>query len=336
MRKHRSEIALLLALLAAASIPAAQSLAATGSTGGSYTDPYSGYAMYIDPVTGKLTYGNAGAAGTDPDTGAPILSGGVAYSDPNAALPYYAPGAGTTAYVDPATGQVVYPNPNLAIVTGGGAYSDPSAALPQYGAAEDAAPMAPAATPFPFWDVAQGEWYYNDVKWAVDNGMFEGVGAGVFSPLSGMSRAMFLTVLHRIAVRRMDVADGAYANGYLPYTDAAAGSWYAEALSWATATGVLPKPSDGRFRPDANITRQDMCVILNNYVAATGTILPPENNAPAFTDEGLIDKAAYWAVKAMQQGGVVTGRTGSVFDPLGTATRAEVAAILRRFTSKIA
>ena len=88
---------------------------------------------------------------------------------------------------------------------------------------------------------------------------------------------------------------------------------------------------NNKFAPNANISRQDLAVILARYADVMGITLPESEAAIAFADKSDIASYASAAVTAMQKAGIINGKPGNVFDPQGIATRAEVAAMLHRF-----
>jgi len=151
-----------------------------------------------------------------------------------------------------------------------------------------------------------------------------GVAVGQFAPNINLSRGMMVTMLWRME-GMPTVADGN------AFNDVAASSWYAEAIAWAAASGIVNGYGDGNFGPSDNVTREQMAVILKNYAAFSGQDAAVSTFAAEFADAGDISP---WAMDAMQWAnvnGLITGRTMSTLVPTGTATRAEAAAIVQRF-----
>lgn len=176
----------------------------------------------------------------------------------------------------------------------------------------------------PFADVAQGAWYYGDVAYVYENGLFNGVTADSFAPGGKMQRCMMTTVLHRLA--------GEPAMSYSPlFQDIADGQWYTAGTVWAGQNGVVSGVGNGRFAPFANITRQEIAVILYRYAGRMGYDVSASAGLDGFTDAGSVDvwgrDAVSWAVGA----GILNGNNGQLL-PRGDATRAEVSAMLHRFT----
>ena len=104
------------------------------------------------------------------------------------------------------------------------------------------------------------------------------------------------------------------------------------AVEWAADKGIVngTGDGDGKFNPETNVTREQMAVMLSNYIRYKQYVLPTETMA-AFTDESSISSWAFEAVKMIQSSGIVSGRPGNIYDPSGMATRAEVATIFARF-----
>jgi hypothetical protein len=187
-------------------------------------------------------------------------------------------------------------------------------------------PAGSAAWTNPFGDVKASDWFYGDVAYAHAAGLFGGVSAGAFSPNTPMSRAMLVTVIGRLA----GAGAGGYANAS-SFSDVAAGQYYAPYVAWAHANAIVNGVSDSAFAPDAPVSRQDLAVMLMNYVRFTGKLLPVKQAYGGFADSADIAAYARPAVEALYQAGIIGGKPDNRFDPGGSATRAEVAAILRRF-----
>lgn len=187
---------------------------------------------------------------------------------------------------------------------------------------------AAAAGELPFADVPADAWYYENVCYAWENGLMNGVSQTQFSPGGHFSRAMAATILHRAAGRPE-------AQGAADFADVPAGAWYAEAVAWAQSAGVVNGRSETSFAPDADITRAEFAVILSRYLNAAGLTLPAEiEGVPA--DLAQIPDWAADAVCRLYRAQVITGRPGGVFDPDAPITRAEAAALLERFLTKSA
>jgi hypothetical protein len=189
----------------------------------------------------------------------------------------------------------------------------------------------------PFADVLEGAWYFDAVRWAVENGLFQGTGENTFEPNTSMTRAMFVTVLSRLA----GVDPSGFGNSF---SDVDPDTWFTDAVAWAAANGIVSGVGDGRFGPGLAITREQMAVMLFNYAKYAGldeagageTGESGESDAlGAFVDHedisGWAKDALAWAVEK----GLLNGKEDNLLDPQGTATRAEVAAFLQRFVEMI-
>jgi hypothetical protein len=169
-----------------------------------------------------------------------------------------------------------------------------------------------------FTDVKESDWFCEDVDFAVRNGLMNGTGDGQFSPNVTMTRGMAVTVLHRIAGQPG-------ASGNVSFADADSGKYYYAAVEWAAETGIVNGVGEDMFAPDAEISRQDLAVMLYKFA---GGIAP--NYELGFGDAGDISGYARDAIAWCAESGIIRGKDGNVFDPNGMATRAEVAAMMRR------
>lgn len=173
-----------------------------------------------------------------------------------------------------------------------------------------------------FSDVAADAWYYEAVGWAEENGVMDGVAEGSFDPDGALTRAMVVTLLYRLAGEPgMPESDWGY-----PYSDVGAESWYAASVYWARLEGVAEGVSDEAFDPDGAITREQLVAMLYRYAGS-----PEVDSSADFADAADISPWAAGAVAWAVENGLVSGRDGNVFDPKGSATRAECASILMRF-----
>jgi uncharacterized membrane protein len=174
-----------------------------------------------------------------------------------------------------------------------------------------------------FTDV-QRHWALSNINFVSARGLFGGIGNDLFRPDSSMTRAMFAQVLANI--EGIDLT--AYTTSR--FTDVAVDMWYAPAVEWAARVGIVNGVGDNRFAPETSITREQMAVMLVNYVNYKGYTLPAEQTT-TFSDEASISSWARDAVKMIQAAGIINGRPGNLYDPKATATRAEVATIFARF-----
>ena len=160
--------------------------------------------------------------------------------------------------------------------------------------------------------------------------MLAGTGGGLFSPDAAMTRAMAVTVLHRLA-GTPDAADD------FVFDDVSANQWYTEAIAWAAETGIAEGyPEDGLFHPDDEISRQEMAVMLYLYYTRW---MECDGAAPALPDRFLdLDSVAGWALDAMSWAvdrGIISGVSGTELSPDGHTQRCMAAAMLQRFCNVV-
>ena len=179
--------------------------------------------------------------------------------------------------------------------------------------------------PIPAFTDVNNHWAKDNMLFVVSRGLLSGTSATTFSPNTGMTRGMFVTALGRLA--GVDPTDYQASR----FTDVKEDAYYAPYVNWAAKTGVVSGTTDTAFAPDTNINREQMAVIMKNYATKLGYTIPKTLEVVNFADSAGISSWAKEAVKSMQQAGILAGKTNNCFDPAGTATRAEVAAVLRRF-----
>ena len=179
--------------------------------------------------------------------------------------------------------------------------------------------------PAPAFTDIHNHWAADNILFAASRGLLSGTSDTTFSPDTGMTRGMFVTALGRLAGINPD----SYQTG--KFTDVKADAYYAPYVNWAAQTGIVEGVTATTFAPDTNINREQMAVIMANYAKKLGYDLPKTLQAVTFADNAQISSWAKNAVRAMQQAGILAGKNGNKFDPKGTATRAEVATVLRRF-----
>ena len=170
-----------------------------------------------------------------------------------------------------------------------------------------------------------GHWAADNILFAASRGLLSGTSDTTFSPDTGMTRGMFVTALGRLAGINPD----SYKTG--KFTDVKTDAYYAPYVNWAAQNGIVEGVTATTFAPDSNINREQMAVIMANYAKKLGYDLPKTLQAVTFADNAQISSWAKNAVRTMQQAGILSGKNGNKFDPKGTATRAEVATVLRRF-----
>ena len=181
----------------------------------------------------------------------------------------------------------------------------------------------------PFVDINEHDWFYYEVVYALQNGLFNGTSATTFSPHLSMTRGMVVTVLGRLA--GIDIADYKGAS----FDDVSENVYYAPYVKWTAGLGIVNGVGDNKFAPNANISRQDLAVILCRYAEIIGATLPATEPIVTFTDDGNIEVYAKEAVTEMQKAGIIKGRLDGGIDPKGDVTRAEVAAMFHRFCEAV-
>ena len=184
-------------------------------------------------------------------------------------------------------------------------------------------------TPVPAFDDIEGHWAKEHIEFVVSRGLLSGTGSNQFSPDTGMTWGMFATALGRLA----GIDTDSYRYGM--YMDAAADASYAPYVNWAAQAGIVSGTNVSVFSPDSDITREQMAVILKNYADKLGYETPAVLETVTFADNSYISSWAGEAVTALQQAGVISFKSQNLFDPQGTATRAESAAVLHRFVEAV-
>ena len=188
----------------------------------------------------------------------------------------------------------------------------------------DVGSMLPA-TPWvnPYTDVKESAWYYDSVAFATQQGLFNGTSATTFGPNDEMTRAMFVTVLYRL--------DGSPAiDGGTHFTDIFVDAYYYDAVKWANANGIVYGTDADKFSPDASVTREQMVTFLYRYANYKGVDTGYEASLAAFTDANSVSDYALHAMAWSVGADVIHGSDGMLL-PSGTATRAEVATMLKNY-----
>lgn len=183
----------------------------------------------------------------------------------------------------------------------------------------------------PFRDVTESDWFYDDVRFANQNGLFNGVEKDLFAPEEPMTRGMLVTVLWRL--------DGETApKTATTFTDVDVNAYYADAVAWAAESGVVNGIGGNKFDPEGNVTREQIAAILFRYASLKGVDTAARANLATFPDAEKTSAYAHdalsWAVAAELVKGTKEGST-IYLDPQGSATRAQVAAILSRYAQNI-
>ena len=178
-----------------------------------------------------------------------------------------------------------------------------------------------------FTDVAPGAWYYDAVAYVSENGLMNGVSADSFAPDATTSRGMIVTILYRLE----DSPSAAQAD----FADVAAGAYYAGAVAWASANGIVTGYGDGTFGPDTAITREQLAAILYRYAQYLGLEVSQTADLTGYGDAADISEWAQQAFAWAVREGLISGMDDGTLAPQGTATRAQVATILMRLCEKL-
>ena len=179
----------------------------------------------------------------------------------------------------------------------------------------------------PFTDVSEKDWFYGDVMFVYENGLMLGTSKTLFSPYGTATRGMMATILWRM--------EGSPApKGKNSFTDVEAGKWYADAITWTAENGIFAGYGKDKFGPDDPITREQLAAIFYRYADYKGYDLTVKGNLDKFKDADKITDYAKTAMQWAVGSSLVKGKSGNLLDPQGTATRAEIAAMLHRFIEK--
>ena len=179
----------------------------------------------------------------------------------------------------------------------------------------------------PFTDVSEKDWFYGDVMFVYENGLMLGTSKTLFSPHGTATRSMMATILWRM--------EGSPApKGKNSFTDVEAGKWYADAITWTEENGIFAGYGKDKFGPDDPITREQLAAIFYRYADYKGYDLTVKGNPDTFKDADKITDYAKTAMQWAVGSGLMKGKSGNLLDPQGTATRAEIAAMLHRFIEK--
>ena len=179
----------------------------------------------------------------------------------------------------------------------------------------------------PFTDVSEKDWFYGDVMFVYENGLMLGTSKTLFSPHGTATRGMMATILWRM--------EGSPApKGKNSFTDVGAGKWYADAITWTAENGIFAGYGKDKFGPDDPITREQLAAIFYRYADYKGYDLTVKGNLDKFKDADKITDYAKTAMQWAVGNGLVKGKSSNLLDPQGTATRAEIAAMLHRFIEK--
>lgn len=291
----------------------------------------SGTQTYVEPSSGGP--GSSGGSISTPTTYAvnvnAATNGAVAADKKTASK-----GTTVTVTASPSKGYVVdavkvvdKDGKDVAVTEKDGKYvfTMPASAVTVTGAfkAETPAPVA-----LPFTDVKSGNWFYDAVKYAYEQGLMTGTSATTFAPNGTMNRAMIVTVLYRL--EKSPAVTGAS-----KFTDVPAGQWYSDAVAWAAANKIVNGYDETTFGPMNAVTREQMAAILFRYEQVKGLEnVTLEENLNRFPDQNKISAYAIPALQWAVGQKIINGNADGTLDPTGTATRAQVAQIFTNLLNK--
>lgn len=195
-----------------------------------------------------------------------------------------------------------------------------------FGAADK--PVDPKPTKTPFTDVSENDWFYNDVNYVYSKGMMNGMSETEFAPDYTTTRGMLVTMLYRL--------EGEPAvSGASGFADVSSDRYYANAVAWAAANGIVNGYSSTQFAPEDAITREQMAVILHRYAAYKGYDVSARADLSGFADSGKINSWAADAMSWANAAGLINGMGDNTLNPTGNALRSQIAALLHRFCENV-
>lgn len=180
-----------------------------------------------------------------------------------------------------------------------------------------------------FDDVAKDSWYSDSVAFVSGHELLSGTGEATFAPDESMTRDMLAQVLHNL---ESNPAAGSSA----AFHDGAEEDWYAQAVDWAASEGIVSGYTNVSFGPNDSITREQLAVMLYRYAQTMSYDVSARADLSGYTDAGAISGYAVEAMQWANAAGISNGTSGTTLDPQGSATRAQIAAMLQRFCETIA
>lgn len=294
------------------------------------SSPYAYEFTYTKPSSGS-SGGSSSGKTTYKVTTSAVNNGGVNASPSNAEK-----GATITLTLSPDKG---YKLDKLTVTDGSGktvstvkksdtvyTFTMPASAV-KVGVSYVKATETPSETKFN--DVSANDWFASAVDYVTGKGMMNGTADNTFSPKANTTRGMVVTVLYRLENQPSTSAAS--------FTDVASGAYYANAVAWANANGIVSGYGSGKFGPNDKVTREQLAAILYRYAQYKkyDVSVGEDTNILSYNDAQSISSYAIPAIQWACGAGVVTGKSGSKLDPKGNATRAEVAAMLMRFCENV-
>ena len=284
---------------------------------------------YTKPSSGGSSGGSSSGKTTYKVTTSAVNNGGVNASPSNAEK-----GAAITITLSPDKG---YKLDKLTVTDGSGktvstvkksdtvyTFTMPASAV-KVGVSYVKATETPSKTKFN--DVSANDWFASAVDYVTGKGMMNGTADNTFSPKANTTRGMVVTVLYRLENQPSTSAAS--------FTDVASGAYYANAVAWANANGIVSGYGSGKFGPNDKVTREQLAAILYRYAQYKKYDVSGAKSLDGYTDAQSVSSYAVPALQWANAAGVVTGKSGSKLDPKGNATRAEVAAMLMRFCENV-
>ena len=174
-----------------------------------------------------------------------------------------------------------------------------------------------------FSDVADSDWFYDSVKYVYEQKLMNGVSVTEFAPNANLTRAMLVTILYRIENEPLC--------GDPLFEDVEKDMWYTKSIAWASENNIVKGVGEGLFAPNANITREQIAVILYNYANFKNESTDNKATLDKYTDNTLVSVWAEDAIEWAVGEGIITGKTVTTLEPQGQATRAEAATMLMRY-----
>lgn len=292
------------------------------------SSPYTYEFTYTKPSSGS-SGGSSSGKTTYKVTTSAVNNGGVNASPSNAEK-----GAAITITLSPDKG---YKLDKLTVIDGFGktvstvkksdtvyTFTMPASAV-KVGVSYVKATETPSKTKFN--DVSANDWFASAVDYVTGKGMMNGTADNTFSPKANTTRGMVVTVLYRLENQPSTSAAS--------FTDVASGAYYANAVAWANANGIVSGYGSGKFGPNDKVTREQLAAILYRYAQYKKYDVSGAKSLDGYTDAQSVSSYAVPALQWANAAGVVTGKSGSKLDPKGNATRAEVAAMLMRFCENV-
>ena len=180
----------------------------------------------------------------------------------------------------------------------------------------------------PFDDVNEKDWFYNAVKYTYCNKIMSGLNVNTFSPNTKVTRGMLVTILYNLEGHPRITGTSKFADVQNKNI------YFYNAVVWASNNNVVSGYANGKFGPDDNITREQLATILYNYCRYKGKYKTVHADYSKFTDNNKISDFAKWGMNWAVGNQIVNGSNGKL-NPQGTATRAEAAAMISNYCSKI-